>query len=275
MSGTDWVLTGVPRAGTSVSTRLLDGLPNTVALNEPLQLADFDDCPDSETALQRIRERFTAIRQQVETSGTAPALNLAGLQGDARVEPVAGVATLRRPQGEVSDVAVSAQPGFRLIIKQNALFTALLDGLADSFQCLALIRNPLAVLASWQTVELPVNRGSLPGGERYDATLASSLALESSVLTRQLLILDWFYSRFRQCLPDARILRFEDIAMRGPSALADAVGEEVRDAAPLQEKPLVKRYPGLDLDTLLQALLNGPTAWRDFYRVTDCERVLD
>ncbi len=273
VSGVNWVFTGIPRAGTSVSTRLMNGLRNTVALNEPLQLTDFEDCADAEAAQQRIRERYAAIREQIELSGTAPAVNVAGAQSDARVLS-GNQAGLRRPQGQVSDIPVSAPPGFRLVVKQNALFTALLHRLAGQAECLALVRNPLEVLASWQTVDLPVNRGRLPGGERYDSQLAGVLGAEADTLRRQLYILDWFYGRFRHCLPAARILRFEDVARYGVATLAQAMGEEAQDSTPLDVSPLAERYVGLELDGLLQALLTGPKAWRDFYTQADCERAL-
>ncbi len=273
VSGENWVFTGIPRAGTSVSTRLLGSLPNTVALNEPLQLKDFQYYSDPAMALQFIRQRYQAIRKQVEVRGTAPAVNLAGAQGDARVQAADGTG-LRQPQGAVSDVEVSAQPGFRLVIKQNALFTALLHGLTDDFECLALVRNPLEVLASWQTVDLAINRGSLPGGERYDGQLAGALEGEPDRLARQLLILDWFYRRFRACLPDARILRFEEVARCGAVPLAKAVGDKAAEAEPLAQTPLVERYPGVDLQSLMAALLTGPEGWRMFYTTADCEQAL-
>ncbi len=273
MSGSNWLLTGIPRAGTSVSTRLLNSLPDTVALNEPLQLTDFEDCADAAAALERIVERFREIREQITSSSTAPAVNVAGAQSDARVMADSETG-LRRPQGEVSDIEVSASPGFRLVIKQNALFTALLHRLVDQFECLALIRNPLDVLASWQTVDLPVNRGRLPGGERYDSQLANILSAEEDCLHRQLCILDWFYRRFHSCLPNTRVLRFEDVATGGVAGLARALGERAEDAVPLELAPLTERYRGLDLDGLLQALFDGPTAWRDFYTQADCERAL-
>ncbi|MDJ0879792.1 MAG: hypothetical protein QNI86_14335 [Halieaceae bacterium] len=234
-------------------------------------MSDLEGCDDEAGVVLRIRERFASIREQVETRGTAPAVNVAGLQGDARVESPTAVGTLRQQQGQVSDVAVSAQPGFRLLIKQNALFTAVLHRLAEEFECLALIRNPLEVLASWQTVDLPVNRGRLPVGERYAPGLAAALDAEASAVPRQLLILDWFYARYRDHLPPERIVRFEDVASAGAAAFSTIFGDTQATAEPLASRPLAQRYPGVDLGALMQALQSGPGAWRDFYTEADCE----
>lgn len=272
----NWLLTGIPRGGTSVCTRLLAELPDTVALSEPLQNSDFTDCPDPTSAAARIAERLAQIRRQVVEEGTAPALNVSGQLSDQRVEAPGGNAGLRRPQGHVSDIPVAASLSgdFRLVVKQNALFTALLGELRKHFHCLALVRNPLEVLASWQTVDLPVNRGRLPAGERYDAALSGALDATENVLERQLLILDWFFARYRESLPGERILRFEQVRESGAQVLAEALGIEGPAAEPLAREPLAQRFPHLDLQALLSAILQGPTTWRHFYAEADCERAL-
>ena len=70
-------------------------------------------------------------------------------------------ARLRRFRGEWGEIAIDKplSARFTLLIKHNALFAALLPRLTESFPCLALVRNPLSVLASWQTVDLPVHPG--------------------------------------------------------------------------------------------------------------------
>ena len=50
-------------------------------------------------------------------------------------------------------------PGFDLVVKHNALFTALLPDLLSAFPVYGIVRNPLAVLASWNAVNLPVKQG--------------------------------------------------------------------------------------------------------------------
>jgi hypothetical protein len=62
---------------------------------------------------------------------------------------------------------------YELIIKQNALFTALIPVLAKEFQMVCIVRNPVDVLLFWLTVDLPVNRGHIPAGERFDASRSS------------------------------------------------------------------------------------------------------
>ena len=105
--------------------------------------------------------------------------------------------------GEIAiDKPLSAR--FTLLIKHNALFAALLPRLTETFSCLALVRNPLSVLASWQTVDLPVHRGRIPAGEELDGDLHWALEREPEVLRRQLIVLDWFFGQFHAHLEPRR-----------------------------------------------------------------------
>ena len=86
------------------------------------------------------------------------------------------------------------------------------------------MRNPLAVLASWQTVDLPVHRGRIPAGEALDRDLHRALEREPAVLGRQLVVLDWFFGRFHAHLDPANILRYEDVVESGGRALFRRLG---------------------------------------------------
>ena len=98
--------------------------------------------------------------------------------------------------------------GFGLLIKHNALFAALLPRLVESFACLALVRNPLPVLASWQTVAFPVYRGRVP----------------------ELIVLDWFFERFEANLPPEAIIRYEDLVESGGLVLLHRLGHPGAEA---------------------------------------------
>ena len=63
---------------------------------------------------------------------------------------------------------------FFLVVKQPALFSALLPVLAQRFPCYAIVRNPLSVLASWNSVDHKVRQGHSSGAELYDEVLEAS-----------------------------------------------------------------------------------------------------
>jgi hypothetical protein len=113
------------------------------------------------------------------------------------------------------------QPGFTLVVKHNALFTALIDRLP--YPCFAVVRNPLAVLASWNSVNLPVHHGRIPAAEKYDPALQRQLQAIDDRLQRQLRILEWFQTRFRLWIPAENILRYETF-VGDPCSITHALG---------------------------------------------------
>lgn len=269
---TNWVFSGIPRAGTSMTCRLLADMDDVVALSEPLQLDEFDNAGSSESAVDLIARRFDDIRAGIVAGGRAPTLQEAGQLGDQRVEREAASSGLRRPLARPGSVSVDKPLGeqFDLVIKQNALFAALLPLLVARFQCFALIRNPVAVLASWQTVDLPVNRGRVPGAERYDEGLAARLDVEQDRFQRQLIILDWFFMQFRAHLPPGRIVRYESIIDSGGKVLADLLGVSHAFGQRLERYRLKERFPGLPLDTLCERILTYDGAWHTCYSEVEC-----
>ena len=161
------------------------------------------------------------------------------------------------------------------MIKHNALFAALLPQLTESFSCLALVRNPLSVLASWQTVDLPVHRGRVPEGEAVDRRLNLTLEREPEVLQRQLIVLDWFFTRYQAHLVPGNVIRYEDLIDSGGLALFRRLGHARVRPAVLKNRNDNTLYDKATIDTLLKALLDTGGHWTRFYSVADCERVAE
>ena len=184
---------------------------------------------------------------------------------------------LRQTQGGQGEILIdSALSGeFTLLIKHNALFAALLPGLVSTATCLALVRNPLAVLASWQTVDLPIHQGRIPAGEQYDPELHRALDKEDDVLRRQVVVLNWFFDRYRTHLEPRSILRYEDVVATCGRTLFDRLGSGDAPSVPLENRNGNRAYAGADVGRLLATLVSESGAWSAFYTVADCERVAD
>ena len=80
-----WLLTGIPRAGTSLCARLAARLPNTVALSEPMEDALFADTTDGLVASDRVAQFAARTRQLVLTSRRAPSMHRDGALTDQMV----------------------------------------------------------------------------------------------------------------------------------------------------------------------------------------------
>ena len=172
-------------------------------------------------ACERIGEFAAQVRAQILAERRAPSVQVEGRLDDHHRVARFTEAGLRRLRGEWGEISIDKPLSlpFTLLVKHNALFVALLPRLAETFPFLALVRNPLSVLASWQTVDLPVNRGRLPAGEELDPELHRALERESDLLRRQVIILDWFFSRFRAHLGPSDILRYEEVVESGGRVL--------------------------------------------------------
>ena len=147
--------------------------------------------------------------------------------------------------------------------------------MTESFPCLVLVRNPLSVLASWQTVDLPVHRGRIPAGEELDGELHRALEREPDVLGRQLIVLDWFFGRFHAYLDPANILRYEDVVESGGRALFRRLGHAGVRRVELRSRNDSALYDENVIDALLARLLDTGGHWTRFYRREACERVAD
>lgn len=273
MSGRDLVLTGVPRSGTTLCCRLLGQARGTVALFEPMEVLRLPSA--RMVALDEVGRFFAESRASLaadrsawsqQVGGTVPDNPFASHRdgdGRRRHEAVRGRIVVDKP---LSD-------DFTLVVKHNAAFTALLPELGQRYEVCAVVRNPLAVLASWHSVDLPVSQGRLPAGEHLDPLLARRLDAEPDRLARQLLILDWLFDRYQRWLPRTRVLAYEEVAADAGRPLAEAFGLEL-PSLPLRERNASRLYDVDVCERLAEALLADDGAWRSRYGDSDVAGLL-
>ena len=272
-----WLLSGVPRSGTSLCCRLAGDLPDTVALSEPIRRKAFGGMETPHGACARIGDFAEQARARILAERRASSVQVDGRLDDNRSASRQTDAGLRRLTGKWGEIAIDKplSARFTLLIKHNALFAALLPRVAESIPCLALVRNPLSVLASWQTVDLPVHRGRIPAGEELDGDLRRALEREPEVLRRQLIVLDWFFGQFHAHLDPENVIRYEDVVESGGVALFRRLGHASARGVELRSRNDSALYDEVMIDTLLARLLDAGGHWTRFYSGEDCERVAD
>lgn len=261
-------LTGIPRSGTTLCCNLIGQAPDTVALFEPMPVHLLPQAP--EAAVQEIGRFFDASRASLLERGVASSHQIGGKVPDNPFGERRDVAGQRLREAELGQINIGKplSPGFTLVVKHNAAFTALLEHLRSAFECYAVIRNPLAVLASWNSVDLPVANGRLPAGERLDPLLKQRLDAQPDRLERQLLLLEWLFSRFRAALPITRIVRYEQVVSTQGQALAERVNLPV-PALPLRNRNSNTLYDATASAEYAMRLLSADGAWRHFYSEAD------
>ena len=270
-----WLLSGIPRSGTSLCCRLAGELSDTVALSEPMRRQAFAGAGTPDEAIARIEEFARRARARIPVEARAPSVQVGGRLDDDRVAGRSPREELRRPRGGQGEIRIEKplSGGFTLLVKHNALFAALLPRLAASMATLALVRNPLAVLASWQTVDLPVHRGRIPAGEQFDGDLRRRLDGEPAVLRRQIAVLNWFFRRFAACRETDNVIRYENLVESGGQALFRRLRHPQEPAVPLENRNANRLYRATEVDALLAALTRESGPWTEFYTARDCERV--
>jgi len=165
---------------------------------------------------------------------------------------------------------------FALAIKHPVAFTALLGTLVDRFECVAIIRNPLSMLASWNSLAwLNDRNGHAPIGEKLDAQLQQDLAAQPDVFERQIHILEWFYTRFRQFLPENAILKYEDVVQSGGQKLTTFFPQAASLDEKLVSKNVNKFYDRPLMQELGEKLLCREGVIWDFYQKHDVEKLLE
>jgi len=267
------LLSGIPRSGSTLCCHLLNNYENTLALHEPMDISQFKAENGPLQACRQVADFAFQSRKSVLYDARVISKHQQGVIPDNPVSSLAEDHALRQEvvsQGSLS-LSRSFSSPFRLIIKHNALFTALIEDLRHFFPFYGVIRNPLAVLASWATVDLPVNRGHIPAGERFAAELKELLGRTDDVLSRQLLILDWFFAQFQHYLPLDHVLRYEDLISDSEVLLSPLSYNTHKEQVgiKLHNKNTNLHYQSIDLSRLYDALMQSEGAYWNFYAKDD------
>jgi hypothetical protein len=183
---------------------------------------------------------------------------------------------LRALDISLADIQVSERinsSDFTLVIKHNALFTGLLPELVERFPVFAIVRNPLAVLASWNSVDLPVNQGRIPAGELYSPELRVLLDSTSDRILRQLHILEWFCRRFVAYI-DASILRYEEFVC-DPAIIGRKLGVAGSYNGNMKRDSRNQSYDLMLMEQLYRKLQGFGDAIWEFYTPADVDNLMD
>jgi hypothetical protein len=274
MSDDNVLITGTPRSGTTLTCHLLNMVPDTVALHEPMRVGQFRGPEEVCDAVERFcaEQRDSIVRRKRAISKHAD-----GAVPDNPVGKSLSGAGLRERLVSKGEIVIDKElsPDFTLAVKHCGAFTATLDRLVPRFPVFAIVRNPLSTLASWRTVEFAVQRGHVPNAERLDPTLHAELAALPDDLDRQIHLLHWFHDRIRQNLPEQAIVPYEAIVDTGGAALAAIRPGAANLAEPLQSKNANTLY---DRDSMLrigERLLASDGAYWQSYSRTSVEQLLE
>jgi hypothetical protein len=280
------LLTGVPRSGTTLSCELIDRLPDARALDEPMPVGalvnqatlDGGAALDTDLLCREIAGFARSQRRSILECGVALSRHVGGRVSGERIADVRDESGARRRVGERGEIAVRRphSEDFTLVIKHPVLFTALLGVLRERFQVFAIVRNPLAVMGSWESVPMMVRSGDLGLPAALAPELSRRLAARESVVERQLCLLDWYFGAYERLLPRERVVRYEEIVDSGGAALAPIVPACAELRVALKGRNATSVYDREHMSNVGRLLLSREQApWRSFYSVGAVEELLD
>jgi hypothetical protein len=277
VSNNNVLVTGPPRSGTTLTCHLLNKLPDTVALHEPMNVKKFAELKDHEEICRMIQHFCDEQRESIRTRKRARSKNADGAVPDNPFGAGRSETGLRQSIISRGEIVIGKQlsQDFMLVIKHPAAFTAVLEGLVKHFPVYAVIRNPLATLASWNSIDVNVQSGYAPAAERLDPNLEAQLATIDDTLDRQIHLLAWFHGQFRHYLPERSIIRYESVIESGGSALSVVRPEAVNLSEPLEIRNKSELYDYQGMLRIGERLLNSEGAYWESYTKESVESLLN
>jgi hypothetical protein len=262
-------LTGVPRSGTTLACTLLNAGADVVALAEPLNPHTWP-LPRADR-LAWVLSEFARMRMRCLEQGSAPTRQRQGRRVDNFFRDEQG---RRIWDAEVAELPLGKplSADFVLAIKHNAAFLALLPELTRWLPVVAVVRNPLRVLASWNSIDLPVSQGYLPVAEQTDDALRAALAAHTDVHDRQLVAMDWCFAAIARARDTCAVVRYETMVADGGRDLSTRCGVPSSGApvaTPRQVHDPLQRHAANTIRMFARRLLDTPGAWRVFYSEAD------
>lgn len=254
------ILTGPPRSGTTLTCNLLNKLPNVVALHEPMNLKLF---PNKTEGLKNTIEFFEKMRTMIDEEGFAISKVKDGViptnpfeEGESNRSSIV--------KKEKFKIEKQLSPNYLLVIKQNAHFTFLLNELSNYLPCYAILRNPLATIASWNSIKAPVSDGNLTVLKGLNPLLFEKLNTISDLFLRQIALYNEIVKNY-SLINEKNIIRYEDLITSSGKVLSTITEVASELQVKLINKNKVNRYNFDQMEMIANKILRDQGAWRDFY----------
>ena len=269
------IITGLGRSGTTLTCHLLNKLPNTVAISEPISPGKFaQHLPDHEAVCDGIERYYRRTRRLALKQGVVISKHVDGVVPDNTKGMVDGVRRRIAEKGRIR-VDKHLEPGFHLAIKEVGLFTALLPTLAKRFPCYAIVRNPLAVWASARSIQSTRSGKNPPAIVRYDPDTFGCVTTIEDRVDRWILRLHLYFERYLEVLPKEHVLRYEDLISSGGKSLQVIVPVAEQLDEQLESKNHNPLYDSSEILQLGERLLESDGAYWEFYSRQDVEELLN
>ena len=246
------ILTGVPRSGTSLLTKLISKQPNTLCFSEPSWIKEIRfEGQTAKQFTQALSLKLNTIREDIRKGNPIELTVKKGttqLPDNYYLRDKEGMTNLK----QTISVFIEHSDDLLICVKANTIFTATLNKLIcdESWDIFAVIRDPLYVLMSWRSLNIPVSKGKIKIGELYSEYLRQAV-LEKDLLVRQVKILDWFYKTYYQ--HNCQTIPYE-LLVDEPAKILSKITKTFCISQTLSSSNSSHRYDSNEKSTIINAL---------------------
>ncbi len=230
------ILTGIPRSGTTLAAALIDGMDDAAALNEPAWqhdwlLKNYKHITPRDFAAW-LQEDFTAVRGKLLTGEPVPERR--GKQGEAITNYYRAAPDQAKPARAYRLVSFT-RPGltsaFTLAMKHIGPYFAALEAIVatEAFEVVAVIREPVGVIASWNDSPIPLKAGEMPGAALQWPEMAALTGAKMDLLEKQVRVYDLLCEKLHMLKDKIHIIRYEEL-VASPGLMAAVTGKNPRMA---------------------------------------------
>lgn len=253
----NFILTGVPRSGSTLLLKLVSNLNENLCLDEPKWLKQIrqENILKSEIPNSLIKH-LNSIRKDILE------LRPIDITYQKNTEEIPSNHFSRNKNGTIFKTketkSITLKPSLKrtsLVIKSNIFFTAILKELIDSndFKIIATIRDPVAIIKSWRSLDFSLSKGRAMIAEKYSNEV-KQLSKEKDLLTRQVILLDWMFRTYHINKNKIQIIKYEDI-INEPNIIKDIFPNwENNNNIKLKSMNKNSFYNHIEEDTICQAI---------------------
>lgn len=208
----DILITGIPRSGTSLLTSLISKEKNILCFSEPKWLREIRDGKQSccNEFKSRLKSKIESIRCEIRKGNPIEIMVKKGSENLLDNYYSRSENKILNLKGSLK-IHVEHSSELIICVKSNTLFTSCLSSLLDvkEWQIITIVRNPVSVLMSWRSLDIPISKGLLKIGEVYSNEVIE-IVKEQNLLIRQVKILNWFFKQY--FLNEKQMLiKYEDV----------------------------------------------------------------
>lgn len=264
----NYLITGLPRSGTTLLTSLLSENMEAVTFSEPEWLKEVrNKSSDCYEFTQEFSIKLTSLRSDIR-NGKPIYIKTSrfnqGLPQNYYHRNTKGKIVVDKDETPVIYPKDYAEKPF--IIKANAQFTACLEDLIkdEDYKLICLVRNPVATIMSWRSLDIPVSKGNMKIAEKFCSNFISETEA-SDLLVKQVLIANWFFKQYKRFSNDITILKYEDLIKNATKILSSILSTELMPIS-LKSHNKNKHYNFLEEAKILDVLKSKANYCKHLYR---------